>query len=40
MPASSAPVLATAIQTTPDGLVIITENGRFEILWKELISLI
>ena len=35
MPTDTAPILATAIETTPACLVVVTAAGRFEIPWEE-----
>jgi hypothetical protein len=35
MPSRTQPILAKAIETTPQALIIITEGGSFSIPWEE-----
>lgn len=35
MPSETAPLLAKAIETTPDALIIVTENGPVKIPWEK-----
>lgn len=35
MPSDTKPVLAKALDTTPDALIIVTENGPVKIPWEK-----